>query len=164
MTSFEVVYDRFFDIVTDDFYSEVSSELANRDCKALLMASLPMFEFPKRIFSFTTEVVFGEPADFFEQDLTLEEINILAFGMTQVWAQRQATSIENTRQKFSGPDFKQSSQAAHLQRLLKLLEDARAEHRRLQMLYSRRRIDEAGEQYESNFDMLVKPMNRKAPN
>ncbi|NLV87668.1 MAG: hypothetical protein GX025_10720 [Clostridiales bacterium] len=163
MTPFKVVYDRFFDLVTDDFYSELSPEAADQDCRSLLMSSLPMFEFPERPFSFITEIVLGEPVEFFEQDLTLEEINILAFGMVQIWAQRQTTSIENTRQKFSGVDFKQSSQASHLQRLLKLLEDAKIEHRRLQMLNSRRRVNESSGKYESNFDMFVRPMNKKAP-
>ena len=45
----------------------------------------------------------------FNVELTSEEINILAVLMKQGWVQRQVTSIENTRMKYSGPDFKMTS-------------------------------------------------------
>ena len=45
----------------------------------------------------------------FAADLTSEEINILALLMKQGWVQRQVTSIENTRMKYSGADFKMTS-------------------------------------------------------
>jgi len=41
--------------------------------------------------------------------------------MMCAWVQRQVTSIENTRMKYSGSDFKMTSQANHLQKLLTLL-------------------------------------------
>ena len=41
----------------------------------------------------------------FNVELTIEEINILALLMKQGWVQRQVTSIENTRMKYSGADF-----------------------------------------------------------
>ena len=45
----------------------------------------------------------------FASDLTAEEINILALLMKQSWVQRQVTSIENTRMKYTGTDFKMTS-------------------------------------------------------
>jgi hypothetical protein len=45
----------------------------------------------------------------FNIDLTSEEINILALLMMSAWLQRQVTSIENTRMKYSGSDFKMTS-------------------------------------------------------
>lgn len=45
----------------------------------------------------------------FGSELTSEEINILAILMMAGWLQRQVTSIENTRMKYSGPDFKMTS-------------------------------------------------------
>ena len=42
-------------------------------------------------------------------ELTSEEINILAILMMSAWVQRQVTSIENTRMKYSGSDFKMTS-------------------------------------------------------
>jgi hypothetical protein len=50
----------------------------------------------------------------FAADLNSEEINILAIIMMCAWVQRQVTSIENTRMKYSGSDFKMTSQANHL--------------------------------------------------
>ena len=38
----------------------------------------------------------------FDADLTAEEINILAILMMCAWVQRQVTSIENTRMKYTG--------------------------------------------------------------
>ena len=54
---------------------------------------------------------------FFTATLTSEEINILAILMMCGWLQRQITSIENTRMKYSGADFKMTSQANHLAKL-----------------------------------------------
>ncbi len=45
----------------------------------------------------------------FNSDLNSEEINILAILMMIAWVQRQVTSIENTRMKYSGSDFKMTS-------------------------------------------------------
>ena len=45
----------------------------------------------------------------FAAELTSEEINILAILMMCAWVQRQVTSIENTRMKYSGADFKMTS-------------------------------------------------------
>jgi hypothetical protein len=61
----------------------------------------------------------------FGVELSSEEINILALLMKQAWVQRQVTSIENTRMKYSGSDFKMTSQANHLSKLLSLLEESR---------------------------------------
>ena len=57
---------------------------------------------------------------YFENDLTPEEENILALLMMCGWLQRQITSIENTRMKYSGTDFKMTSQANHLSKLVTL--------------------------------------------
>lgn len=128
MTLLQEVYDAFFTLITDDMYLEISPEETREDCKSLLKGSLPLFEFPKKPFSICN-IENGEQA--FDRDLTLEEINILAYGMLQIWLQRQITSIEVIRQKVSGTDFKISSQATHLQRLNILMTNTRDEHRRL---------------------------------
>lgn len=89
----------------------------------------------------------------FNVNLTAEEINILALLMKQGWVQRQVTSIENTRMKYSGADFKMTSQANHLQKLLALLEESRRDSFHMQRLYKRRRIISDG-RYRSNWDVL----------
>ena len=89
----------------------------------------------------------------FNIELSPEEINILAILMKQSWVQRQVTSIENTRMKYSGPDFKMTSQANHLSKLLNLLEESRRDSLHMQRLYKRRKIDSNG-RYVSNWSIL----------
>ena len=89
----------------------------------------------------------------FAEELTSEEINILALLMKQGWVQRQVTSIENIRMKYSGSDFKMTSQANHLQKLLSLLEESRRDSFHMQRLYKRRKKDKDGH-YESNWSVL----------
>ena len=89
----------------------------------------------------------------FNADLTPEEVNILAILMKQGWVQRQVTSIENTRMKYSGPDFRMTSQANHLQKLLTTLAECRRDSLHMQRLYKRRKIGKDGS-YESNWSSL----------
>ena len=89
---------------------------------------------------------------YFSAELTAEEINILACLMKQGWVQRQVTSIENTRMKYSGSDFKFTSQANHLQKLMGLLEESRRDSFHMQRLYKRRKLGSKG--YESNWSVL----------
>ena len=90
----------------------------------------------------------------FNVELTSEEINILALLMKQGWVQRQVTSIENTRMKYSGADFKMTSQANHLSKLLTLLEESRRDSFHMQRLYKRRKITNEGN-YASNWSSLM---------
>ena len=87
----------------------------------------------------------------FASDLTSEEINILAILMMIGWLQRQITSIENTRMKYSGSDFKMTSQANHLQKLLTLLNECHRQSHHMQRLYKRRVNNEKKNNYESNW-------------
>lgn len=90
----------------------------------------------------------------FNVELTSEEINILALLMKQGWVQRQVTSIENTRMKYSGSDFKMTSQANHLSKLLTLLEESRRDSFHMQRLYKRRKVSDNGT-YVSNWSSLM---------
>ena len=90
----------------------------------------------------------------FNIELTAEEINILALLMKQGWVQRQVTSIENTRMKYSGADFKMTSQANHFSKLLTLLEESRRDSFHMQRLYKRRKFAADGK-YASNWGSLM---------
>ena len=92
-------------------------------------------------------------ASSFNADLTSEEINILAILMMCAWTQRQITSIENTRMKYSGSDFKMTSQANHLAKLLNLLKETQRQSHHMQRLYKRRKFDDNGN-YASNWSVL----------
>ena len=88
----------------------------------------------------------------FNVELSQEEINILALLMKQAWVQRQVTSIENTRMKYSGSDFKMTSQANHLSKLLSLLGESRRDSFHMERLYKRRKLSKDG--YSSNWSVL----------
>ena len=60
------------------------------------------------------------------------------------WFGQQLASVENTRMKYSGSDFKFTSQANHMQKLLALKRDYEREGFHLQRLYKRRAPDEDG--------------------
>lgn len=87
----------------------------------------------------------------FKADLTSEEINILAILMMCAWVQRQVTSIENTRMKYSGSDFKMTSQANHLSKLVSLLGECQRQSHHMQRLYKRRKISKWTDNYRSNW-------------
>ena len=98
----------------------------------------------------------------FNSELTSEEINILAILMMCGWLQRQVTSIENTRMKYSGVDFKMTSQANHLSKLLSALSECQRQSHHMQRLYKRRRPSTDSDKqtgkttgpFASNWDVL----------
>ena len=180
-TPFATVYNRFLGKITDDLYVELTPQDTIRDLQNLLTSSLSGFEFPRKSLGYVidvtkmvssrvraTDFVVGNvegdsyvdnqmlvDRSAFTADLTDEEVNIIALLMLEGWVQRQVTSIENTRMKYSGSDFKFTSQANHLSKLVTLLNNCKAESKHLQRLYKRRRPTENGG-YESNWDILGK--------
>lgn len=182
-TQFSAVYNRFLGQITDDLYLELTPEDTLKDLQNLLINAIPGFEFPRKdLYDYTIEVrevaepdvtpddfiigtVWGDLQNTleapnvlvdksrFNMELTSEEINILAILMKQGWVQRQVTSIENTRMKYSGSDFKMTSQANHLAKLLTLLNESRRDSLHMQRLYKRRKLADGG--YKSNWSSLM---------
>ena len=152
-TLFASVYDRFLGKVTDDMWviakdnSWTKQDIVN-DLKNLLIGAIPGFEFPRKSLEYTIVDTIDEQTgvdqSYFHSTLTSEEINILAILMMEGWVQRQITTIENTRMKYSGSDFKMTSQANHLAKLLSLMTEVQRQSIHLQRLYKRRKIDENG--------------------
>jgi hypothetical protein len=154
-TKFATIYNRFLGKITDDMYLELTPEDTVKDLQNLLIDAIPGFEFPRvNLYDYDVSVVEMREDEIVKEDfvigvvwndtmeleeiprvlvdrsgfnieLSSEEINILALLMKQAWVQRQVTSIENTRMKYSGSDFKFTSQANHLSKLLSLLEESR---------------------------------------
>ena len=182
-TLFTDVYNRFLGKITDDMYVELTPQDTIRDCRNMLIDAIPNFEFPRHnlydyeikqitkpenevttedfviglVWDTISEAMEAPPvmveASAFAADLTSEEVNILAILMMTAWVQRQVTSIENTRMKYSGSDFKMTSQANHLQKLLALLKECQRQSHHMQRLYKRRKIIDNGE-YRSNWSVL----------
>jgi hypothetical protein len=133
-TSFSTVHDLFLSKVTDDMYMELYEEETLALLDTLLISAIPWFEFPRidlHDYDTTTRV--------FNAALSKEEANILAVYMIVEWVGYQLASVENIRMKYSGPDFKFTSQANHLQKLIALKEQYIKEGFHLQRLYKRRK-------------------------
>ena len=144
-TLFTSVYSRFLSKITDDMYMELTPEDTAKDLRNLLVNAIPGFEFPRQSLEYTIfDLENGEDTSRFDEKLTSEEIDILATLMLIGWLQRQITSIENTRMKYSGTDFKMTSQANHLSKLLILLTEIQRQSHHNQRLYKRRRVGKDG--------------------
>ena len=162
MTKFTQIYDCFLGKITDDMYLEWTKEDTLKDLQSILLNAIPNFEFPRfHLYDYSIFDInineFSEVEDdsYFNDDLTSEEINILAILMVNIWVQRQMASIENTRMKYSGSDFKMTSQANHLSKLISLKTEMEKQNKQVQRLYKRRKIDEKG-QIKSNWSILIK--------
>ena len=78
--------------------------------------------------------------------LTDEEIKILALKMVIEWLGQQLDTTENTRMKYSGSDFKFTSQANHMAKLKVLIDAQKQDSVHLQRIYKRRIFTENGAQ------------------
>lgn len=148
-TPFEDIYDRFFGKITDDMYMEWTEEDTRKDLKNILIDAIPGFEFPRfPLYDFDIN------AETFNCHLTSEEINIFALLMYNTWLQRQVASVEQTRMKYSGSDFKMTSQANHLAKLMELKKEAERQSHHMQRLYKRRKIIDKDGSIKSNWSTL----------
>lgn len=157
------VYDVFFSKVTDDLYLELTYEDTVAMVKELLDNALPWFEFPRIPLTYSlheVEVIDGngfvtsESIYAFDNKLTTEEINIIATYMAVEWISQQLASIELVRMKYSGSDFKFTSQANHIQKLVQEKKEYERNGFHLQRLYKRRKKDDDGV-YRSTFGEIM---------
>ena len=141
-TSFSLVYDSFLSKITDDMYLELTELDTFRMLEQLLLSAIEKFEFPRvnlwdyEFFEIVDEVIYNGiesnyqdvqaivyDGGYFNNNLTHEEVNILAVYMIVEWLSQQLASVENTRMKYSGSDFKFTSQANHMAKILQLKKD-----------------------------------------
>ena len=149
MTSFQEIYNCFLGKITDDMYVEWSKEDTLKDLKNILIDAIPGFEFPRfALYNYDLD------REIYQIDLTAEEINILAILMLNTWLLRQIASIENIRMKYSGADFKMTSQANHLAKLKELKDKMEERNIYFQRLYKRRKTDDSGK-ILSNWSSLM---------
>lgn len=179
-TSFSLVYDSFLSKITDDMYLQLNELDTFRMLQQLILSAIEKFEFPRvnlndyNLFEIADVRIYngaesdGEDAEAiiyqggeFNNHLTHQEINIIAVYMIVEWLSQQLASVQNTRMKYSGSDFKFTSQANHMQKLLQLKKDYEREGFHLQRLYKRRAPDSNGI-LRSTFDIIMAPINREA--
>lgn len=159
-TSFSKVYNSFLSKITDDMYLQLTEEDTKALLRELLLSAIPKFEFPRVAldYQYVNENLCSSCVNYqtcrqasqedqgwiFIYPLEQEEINILATYMIVEWLGQQLATIENTRMKYSGADFKFTSQANHMQKILQMKKDYEREGFHLQRLYKRRIRDEHG--------------------
>lgn len=175
-TPFSEIYDSFLSKITDDMYMELTELDTFAMLQELLISAIHKFEFPrvnitdyeenyledeetyKGVESNDVEVkAFIYNNGYFNNFLNQEEINILSTYMIVEWLGQQLASVENTRMKYSGSDFKFTSQANHMQKLLALKKDYEREGFHLQRLYKRRKADKNGIM-RSTFGIIMEPI------
>lgn len=163
-TPFSLVYDSFLSKITDDMYLQLTLQDTHRMLQELLISAIEKFEFPRiNLWDYQKLEENGEEYFCFNNELTREEINILAVYMIVQWLSQQLASVQNTRMKYSGTDFKFTSQANHMQKLLQLKKDYEREGFHLQRLYKRRIPDEQGVM-RSTFGKIMQPVKFSSVN
>ena len=121
-TPFLKIYDAFLARITaDEWTLEEELAIVERDWQELLKIAVFRFKYPR--VSLDIEQVNNEenPQKLetyqFVDDLTNDEIQLLALYMKHEWVKRCIASWENIRQLYADKDF---SQANHLDKLNKL--------------------------------------------
>lgn len=148
-TSFKEMYDFFLAGITDDMFMEMTKEDTDALLEEILLAGLPHFEFPrKNIFDLDlVNKTFGDK-------LTQEEMMIIRQYMISEWIGYQLANIDLVKQKYSGSDFKFTSQASHLKQLVTLKKEYETKGFHLQRLYNRRKRLKTGG-YGSTFARVM---------
>lgn len=129
MTPVSVIYEKFLNSIDDIELSLLDGE----DINYLLLdylenSTISFFECEKSL-----KIIDGE---FIEDDLDIDEIFILALGMTTHWLSPKIKREENLRQMMNDRDFKQLSNANMLSKLLQLDKQTRSELRRYKQRYA----------------------------
>lgn len=153
-TSFQEMYDFFLAGITDDMFMELTKEDTEAMLEEILIAAMPHFEFPR----------WQDPFDLdfekkcFTEKLTMEEKMIIRQYMIVEWMSFQLATIDLIKQKYSGSDFKFTSQASHMKQLRELKDSYEKQGFHLQRLYCRRRKNNEG-RYTSTFGDIMKENN-----
>lgn len=130
------VYDAFLARITADEWT-LQEELAivERDWRQLLRMSIFRFKYPR--VSLEIEEAEGQTGVYqFTEDLTNDQIQLLALYMKHEWVKRCIASWENIRQLYADKDF---SQANHLDKLNKLQAAIALEVQHAEGIYDRSR-------------------------
>lgn len=140
-TPLKDVYDAFLARITaDEWTLEEELAIVERDWRELLKMAIFRFKYPRVQLDMEQLDAVGDEHQLdkvqFVNDLTNDEIQILALLMKHEWIKRCIASWENIRQLYSSSDF---SQANHLDKLNKLEEAVSLEVHKAFGIYDRSR-------------------------
>lgn len=153
-TSFKEIYDFFLAGITDDMFMELTKEDTEEMLEEILIAALPHFEFPRWADPFDLDLT----NHCFTAQLTVEEKMIIRQYMVSEWIGFQLATVDLIRQKYSGSDFKFTSQASHMKQLTVLKKEYESKGFHLQRLYSRRKKNSKG-RFVSTFGKIMEPID-----
>lgn len=120
-------------IEEDDWMREDDFEIVQQDMLMILDMAIFDFRFPR------IDLSLDHINETFVEELTNGEIQVLASLMKLHWLRRQINTWRVIKQQYSTRDFEFSSQANHLDKLLKSLDSAEKEVRRAFDTYDRSR-------------------------
>lgn len=112
MTSLHVVYEAFLSKMLEDEWLNWTEEEVESDWRMLLNGAIPYFKFPR----ISLEIDDEESA--FIEDLTNQEIQILATYMKCEWLNRTIMTWENIKPLYVERDFSQANLISKLKDLL----------------------------------------------
>ena len=139
-TPFLNVYDAFLARITaDEWTLEEELAIVERDWQELLKIAIFRFKYPRISLEIeeVTQLGTGQLVKYqFVNDLTNDEIQLLALYMKHEWVKRCIASWENIRQLYTSKDF---SQANHLDKLIKLEAVINLEVHKAEGVYDRSR-------------------------
>ena len=125
------IYNAFLGRVTaDEWTLEEEMAIVERDWQELLKMAIFRFKYPRISLDLSTE------ENEFIEDLSNDEIQLLALYMKHEWVKRCIASWENIRQLYADKDF---SQANHLAKLNDYEEAVALEVHKAEGIYDRSR-------------------------
>lgn len=129
MTSVYDVYDAFLAKMLEDEWLNWTDEEREEDWRALLDAAIPYFKFPRVSLEINSD-------NFVDENISNEEIQILATYMKCEWLNRTILTWENVKPLYVERDF---SQANLIDKLKQLLEREEYKALKLERIYYRSR-------------------------
>lgn len=128
MTEFRAVYDAFLAKILDDEWVTWDLDDILEDWQALMISALPWFKFPRVSLDYDLET------STFNEDLSNEEIQIIATYMKCEWLNRTILTWENVKPLYDERDF---SQANLLDKFNDMLAAEKKNAARLEAVYYR---------------------------
>lgn len=129
MVSVYEVYNAFLSKMLEDEWLNWTERERERDWRALLDAAIPYFKFPRVSLEINNDF-------FVDENISNEEIQILATYMKCEWLNREILTWENIKPLYVERDF---SQANLIDKLRKLLESEEYKALKLERIYYRSR-------------------------
>ena len=129
MVSVYEVYNAFLSKMLEDEWLNWTERERERDWRALLDAAIPYFKFPRVSLEINNDF-------FVDENISNEEIQILATYMKCEWLNREILTWENIKPLSVERDF---SQANLIDKLRKLLESEEYKALKLERIYYRSR-------------------------